>query len=53
MSLKTNIKWQNQYKFNVHLPHLDNRHNAGDVGTECETKDCRVNAVADHADDKK
>ena len=51
--LKTNIKQQNQYKFNVHLPHLDNRHNAGDVGTECETKDCRVNAVADHADDKK
>ena len=37
---------------NVHLVHLDNRNYAADVGTECETKDCRVNAVTEHADDK-
>ena len=36
--------------FNIHFPHLDNRNKAAGDGTECETKDCRVNAVADHAD---
>ena len=35
-----------------HLPHLDQRNNAANEGTVCETKDCRINAVADHAEHK-
>ena len=38
--------------FNSDLPHLDNRNNAADIGTKRETKDCRANTVADHADSK-